>query len=378
MPLKSFKPEQYQTLLNEKSLRIDDLFTELGFKPSPDVFPSPKQAFRCRAEFRFWHENNDSFYAMFEQGKKDVPVRIDTFPIAHQHIQTLMPLCKDIVVRNELLRQRLFQVEFLSTLNNQNLITLIYHKRLDEEWLGAAEAMQTELNETLASSGAVIKLIGRSKKQKITLVDDFVDEQLSVDGKTLCYRQIEGSFTQPNAYVNQHMLSWARAQCANLSLKPTDDLLELYCGNGNFTAALAPYFNQVLATEISKSSVRAAQHNFIENKIKNVSVCRLSSEEITQALNKVREFRRLKQQSIELDSYNFSTVFVDPPRAGLDEETLQLVSQFEYILYISCNPETLAANLTVLLGTHTIINTAIFDQFPYTHHIESGVILKKI
>ena len=96
--------------------------------------------------------------------------------------------------------------------------------------------------------------MGRSRKQKIILRSDHVDEVLSVNDRRIQYRQIEGSFTQPNGGINQHMLSWACAQLQNAG----GDLLELYCGNGNFTLALAPYFQRVLATEIAKSSVRAA------------------------------------------------------------------------------------------------------------------------
>jgi tRNA (uracil-5-)-methyltransferase len=68
-------------------------------------------------------------------------------------------------------------------------------------------------------------------------------------------------------------------------------------------------------------------------------------------------------------------VLVDPPRAGLDENTCKLISQFEKIVYISCNPETLARDVKMLLSTHTVQRVAAFDQFPYTHHLESGVFL---
>ena len=78
-----------------------------------------------------------------------------------------------------------------------------------------------------------------------------------------------------------------------------------------------------------------------------------------------------------MKDYDFSTIFVDPPRAGVDDETLKLVSQFDNIIYISCNPETLRANLDTLCQTHTVERAALFDQFPFTHHIESGVYLKK-
>jgi tRNA (uracil-5-)-methyltransferase len=96
---------------------------------------------------------------------------------------------------------------------------------------------------------------------------------------------------------------------------------------------------------------------------------------MTEALARVRDFTRLK--GIDLDAYNFSTVLVDPPRAGLDDATIELISGIESILYISCNPETLARDLKQLTQTHQVKDAAIFDQFPHTRHIESGVFLKK-
>jgi tRNA (uracil-5-)-methyltransferase len=71
-------------------------------------------------------------------------------------------------------------------------------------------------------------------------------------------------------------------------------------------------------------------------------------------------------------------VLVDPPRAGLDDATVELVRKVDRILYISCNPETLKNNLQALSTTHKIDRYAVFDQFPYTHHIECGVYLSRI
>ena len=109
--------------------------------------------------------------------------------------------------------------------------------------------------------------------------------------------------------------------------------------------------------------------------INNITFARLASEEMTEALNGVREFTRLKD--IDLKSYNFSTVLVDPPRAGLDEGTIELISKLENIIYISCNPETLARDMETLIQTHTVVDAAMYDQFPHTSHVESGVFLVK-
>jgi tRNA (uracil-5-)-methyltransferase len=200
---------------------------------------------------------------------------------------------------------------------------------------------------------------------------DFVIEKIKVAGRELIYQQVENSFTQPNARMSEKMLEWALSASAGMG----DDLLELYCGNGNFTVALAQNFEQVMATEIAKTSVYSAQYNLEANQIENCRVVRLSSEEFTQAINKEREFRRLR--GVDLDDYNFSTVLVDPPRAGLDSETEALVARYPNILYVSCNPETLKENLQHLTKTHSIERFALFDQFPYTHHVECGVFLRR-
>ena len=114
--------------------------------------------------------------------------------------------------------------------------------------------------------------------------------------------------------------------------------------------------------------------------MKNLAIARLSAEEVSSALAGERAFRRLQALDKPLESYRFSTVFVDPPRAGLDPATRKLVSGFERILYISCNPEALARDMAALgeIGSgHRVVSAALFDQFPYTDHIECGVLLVK-
>jgi tRNA (uracil-5-)-methyltransferase len=297
---------------------------------------------------------------MFAPGEKHVPILIEAFPIASQRINQLMPLLKAAWQGSEALSHKLFQVEFLTTLAGDAMVTLCYHRPLDAQWQAAAEQLASDLG---------VKLIGRSKGKRVVIGADYAVEALQVAGREFRYRQPEGAFTQPNGTVNQKMLGWAYDALGQRE----DDLLELYCGNGNFTLPLATRVRKVLATEISKTSVNAALHNLDENGVGNVTLVRLSAEELTEALNEVRPFRRL--QGIDLKSYRFGSVFVDPPRAGMDPDTCELTRRFDNILYISCNPDTLAANIAQLHDTHRIERCALFDQFPYTHHMEAGVLL---
>lgn len=355
-------PLAYQQQLDTKVEHFKKLMAKAGVEiPELTVYSSAPFGFRMRAEFRIWHEQGQAYFAMNKPGEKR-PYIIDNFPIGAALINQLMPKILSAINANELLSRKLFSMEFLTTTTQQALVTLIYHKPLDEQWQQQANQLAEQLN---------IKIIGRSRKQKLVLTDDFVIEELSVDGKLYQYQQVEASFTQPNAEVNQKMLTWA-SDCLKDS---SNDLVELYCGNGNFTAVLAQHFDKVLATEISKVSVNSANYNFKLNKVDNVTIARLSSEEFTQALNRQRSFRRLS--AVDLDSFNFSTIFVDPPRAGLDAGTEKLVTEMDSILYISCNPETLAENLKQITKSHKVVSAAIFDQFPWTHHIESGVFLKR-
>lgn len=361
MSLPTTDPANYANLLADKVSRFKADFAPFAV-PEPTVFASAPEYYRMRAEFRIWKHGDRIDYAMFDPENPKQPVMVEHFPIADKSICALMPRLRERLQASETLRGGLFQADFLATLSGEMLVTLIYHRRLGTGWELAARDLAAELG---------IQIVGRSRGQKVVLERDWVLEAFELNGRQLRYQQIEGSFTQPNAGVNRQMLAWACAQAAPLG----GDLLELYCGNGNFTMALAPAFDKVLATEVSKSSVHAAQYNREANGVENLALVRASAEEISDALAGRQELKRMKE--IDLASYRFSTVFVDPPRSGLDATTLAFVSRFDNILYISCNPQTLQENVAALQATHSVSASAVFDQFPYTHHLECGLLLQR-
>ena len=358
-----FQPELYEALLNAKIESTKALLTPFVIN-EPDIFRSPVREFRYRAEFRIWHEGTDLFYAMFDPENPKQPLRVDDYPFGSGDIRRLMPALRTALLRSEILRHRLFQVEFLNTTTGECLITLIYHRKLDEMWSEAARTLE----KTLGS-----RVVGRSRKQRIVVTDDTVTERLTVQDQVYEYTYFEQGFTQPNPAINVAMLNWVSSQVGHSSR----DLLELYCGLGNFSIPLSRCFRRVLGTEVAKSSVKAAQTNIATNHIDNLSIARLNASETAQAIRKERRFKRLDEISHDIDGYDFKTILVDPPRAGLDSDSTQLACSIEQIIYISCNPETLARDLDRLTRTHEITRWAIFDQFPYTHHVECGVILDR-
>lgn len=349
----------YEAQLNQK-LKINyDRFKNF-YNGDIKVFKSPTQNYRSRAEFKVWHVEDDIFYAMNHIEHKGV-VLIDECPQVNIHIEILMPkLLKKIQEKN--IGFKLFGADFLSSQSGEIVVSLLYHRKLDDEWQSLVKEIADELG---------IYIIGRSRKQKLIVGQDYITESLNINNETYKFNYIENSFTQPNAKVNEQMIEWAIS-----SLEDTDkDLLELYCGAGNFTIPFAKKFNKVLATEISKSSINAAKSNMKLNDIENIEFVRMSVEEFVGALDGVREFRRM--QHIDINTYDIDTIFVDPPRSGMDLASCNFSTRMDNIIYISCNPETLVRDLEILSKTHKVVDMALFDQFPYTNHVEMGVKLKR-
>ena len=191
----------YQQQLENKVEQYKALMANTGIElPQLEVYDSAPYGFRMRAEFRVWHEQDQAHYAMNKPGEKR-PYIIKDFPIGSALINQLMPKIMAAVNANDTLSYKLFSMEYLTTTAGEALVTLIYHRQLDEQWQQAAEQLQSAFN---------IKIIGRSRKQKVVLSNDFVTEKLRVNNREYSYQQVEASFTQPNAEVNQKMLTWAQ------------------------------------------------------------------------------------------------------------------------------------------------------------------------
>ncbi len=134
-------------------------------------------------------------------------------------------------------------------------------------------------------------------------------------------------------------------------------LLDLYCGAGTIGIYLASNFDNVYGIEVNSDAVRGANLNKEINKIDNIHFeCKKANEIV----------------SIEAD-----TVVVDPPRAGLDKVTVNklLTSNVKKIVYVSCNPITLARDINSLKDKYEVENMTLFDMFPNTRHVESVICL---
>ncbi len=286
----------YEEQLEYKYNREKDRFENLLPKNiTIDIIKSDESNFRNRAEFRIWktfssEDKNKTpilSYAMNDFDKNTL--EINSCSIVSESIDKLMPKLLSYIQNNQTLLNRLFSCEFLSATSGDMLVTLIYHRKLDDAWIEEAKKLEEELN---------INIIGRSRKQKVILSQDHIEDTFTINNQDFRFHYFEGGFTQPNAKVNAQMIQWTLD-----NIQANGDLCELYCGGGNFTIPLSTKFDKVLATEISKTSINSAKVNCELNNISNIDFIRMSSEEFVEALAEVRELRRLKD--VNLKDFNF-------------------------------------------------------------------------
>ena len=170
-------------------------------------------------------------------------------------------------------------------------------------------------------------------------------------------------FTQVNADLNRSMINLALQL---MDLKSTDIVLDLFCGLGNFSLPLAKFSAKVIGFEGSKTMVERAYMNAKANQLSNVDFYAVN-------LDDVNEVRNLVQQPC-------TKVLLDPPRSGALEIVKQIdVLNPERIVYVSCNPITLARDTDILVNQkgYVLIKAGVMDMFPHTAHVESIALFEK-
>jgi 23S rRNA (uracil1939-C5)-methyltransferase len=161
------------------------------------------------------------------------------------------------------------------------------------------------------------------------------------------------SFFQTNSLGAQRLYDVV-AQYAQLT--GNEVVVDLYCGAGSISIYLSKMAKQVIGMEVTDSAVVDAQRNCLRNHIDN---CRFVAGDIRYTL---------PQLGVQPD-----VMIIDPPRAGMHKEVVEQVLALgpERIVYVSCNPATLARDVALLKDAYEVIEVQPVDMFPHTFHIES-------
>lgn len=169
------------------------------------------------------------------------------------------------------------------------------------------------------------------------------------------------SFFQVNP-VQVEVLYSKAIEFANLNKDET--IFDSYCGIGTISLIASKQVKKVVGVEIVKEAIIDAKKNAKLNQIENAEfICEDASEAFKDLVN---------------NKVKFSTVFVDPPRKGLDEKFIKTLLELkpEKVIYVSCEPDTLARDIALLSIDYEIKKIQPVDMFPMTFHVETVVLLQ--
>ncbi|HEC20968.1 MAG TPA: 23S rRNA (uracil(1939)-C(5))-methyltransferase RlmD [Candidatus Peregrinibacteria bacterium] len=171
-------------------------------------------------------------------------------------------------------------------------------------------------------------------------------------------------FLQVNREMATVIIEKLRQIAAGFEKKPK--VLDLFCGNGFLGLAVAKEVSSVTGIELNSNAIEEGRRNLILNSIKNYTFYEGDAAKTLKDL---------------IQDNKFDLAVIDPPRAGLGEKACEVLLQTKTkkIIYISCNPSTLARDLKYLAeNSYQIISSQALDMFPQTYHLESITVLEKI
>ena len=171
-----------------------------------------------------------------------------------------------------------------------------------------------------------------------------------------------GDFTQVNASINLQMVT---AAIDLLQVKSDESVLDLFCGLGNFTSAIARKAHQVTGIEGDEGLVDRARKNAMNNHLDNIqfSVANL--------------FEDITLQS--WSHHQYDKLLLDPPRSGA-QAVVEHIKRIKprRIVYVSCHPATLARDAAILVDNgYRLLQAGVMDMFPHTMHVESIAVFEK-
>ncbi|HSA05777.1 MAG TPA: 23S rRNA (uracil(1939)-C(5))-methyltransferase RlmD [Candidatus Gastranaerophilales bacterium] len=196
-------------------------------------------------------------------------------------------------------------------------------------------------------------------KSQVMEGKNFVIEELG--GKI--FRISHDAFFQVNPSAALQMFSEVKKMVMEKTNLP--DILDIYSGSGGFSVFLSDIANKIIAVEENISSIEDGKENITLNNIKNIEYIKGNADIIIPKLL--------------ADKAKFDIIILDPPRKGCSEEVINAAAEItdKFIIYISCNPTTLARDIKILGENFKVIEVQPIDMFCYTYHVETILLAEK-
>jgi len=338
-----------------------DLSRLLGIEVPP-VIPSPKEeGFRNKVSFVFGAVGRDQWVmGHFERGSQRV-IRIDECPVHHERGNRVAFALRDKLQKVRIFSDILRHVIVRTTDDGREASAMLVVRANEKSLRAPVKRFLTSVEKP---DGFFVNINTKPGPQMIG------DETLKIEGRSHVKETIGGVsyLVSPTAFFQTN--SGAAAVLVKLVLEEVGvakRVLDLYCGTGLFALPIAKAGATVMAIEENRQAIADAQTNVRLNRLPQGQIRFLASR-VEDALKRVGK-----------DPWD--AVVLDPPRQGCPPAVISEV--FERIrparvVYVSCNPDTLAVELPVILKTgYRVTRVQPLDMFPHTDHIETVVSLAR-
>ena len=367
-----FRQMDYEEELSLKRQRVLDAFERIGGIQLPDLTITGAGALDG-------YRNKVQFPVGTRRG---VPVagfyRARTHEVISADGCKLQPECAERLKRAVLTWMRTYKLPAYDEKTHTGLVRHIYLRLgavsgqalccvvLNAKRVPHAEALVQSIREAVPEAVSIVANFNEKRGNSILGEREEVLYGSGTIEDTLCglrYRLSPRSFYQIN-HDQAERLYAAAVRLAALSID--ESVLDLYCGAGTITLCLAREAGKAYGVEVVDAAIRDAKENAARNGIENVEFFCADAGEAAQ------EFAR---RGVKLDA-----IVVDPPRKGVSRSVIDAMLQMapERIVYVSCDPATLARDVKLLCeGGYTLRHAEAFDLFPRCAHVETVVLLSR-
>jgi 23S rRNA (uracil1939-C5)-methyltransferase len=354
----------YAAQLKNKRILVRDALVRLGRFEStlveeilqPCVSSPQPLSYRNKADFVVSGEQNTSGIGFFARDSHHL-IDIECCPIQQDSNNAILAAVREALQRGLIEafdpqsgRGVLRRVVARTATNGESLVSAVTTR---EKWTQDAEFAQWML-ERISGLVGVLRREPKSESQLIVGRDWLEEEILG-----LKFRVRGEGFFQINSSLTPQL---ARTALEFLDVQPAERVLDVFCGVGLFSLAAAKQGAEVLGVEANPQAIRDAQENAKRNDLEAKFVTN----------DAARELKKMKPRM-------WNKVLVDPPRDGAAAcmpELLRL--QPQCIVYVSCDPATLARDLKVLCASDYELQKAVpLDMFPQTSHVETVALLAR-
>ena len=335
-----------------------------------DIITNDKiEAYRNKMQVAYRLKDNKIIYGFYEEeSHRIIPLEYCLIQTKKQNeiAKTIATIMKELKIapynedkRSGVIRFALIR-EAIKT--NQILVTIVTN---GEMFPGRSEFVK-RLKDRCPYINTIIQNYN-SRKTSIILGDEervlfgngFIEEELC----GVKFKISSKTFFQINPYQVEKLYNKV-IELANFN--KDDIVIDSYCGVGTIGMIVAPYVKEVYGVETNKTSVQYAKMNANNNRISNIHfIC----EDATEYL------KELSKQKAKING-----LIMDPPRSGSTPIFLENIKKLkpEKVVYVSCDPHTLARDLKMILDLYSIKNISIVDMFSGTCHVEVLTVLRRI